>query len=153
MAQLVDEVLRLQRAGWLVSRADAAQMLPGQVLARYPWIPPRIQSFLCAYAQICRADEKAWLLSAPDFNGTSRSAYRWNEWEVQSLDGAKRDPTWRQEIQAFWDEHLPIALSIEDGYSYHALRSDGSVIAGREPEYEEPRKVAGSYEEFLQQLE
>jgi|RhiMethySRZTD1v2_1073278.scaffolds.fasta_scaffold1075511_1 hypothetical protein len=149
MTQLVGEVLRLQRAGWIVRRAEAVQTLSAQVLRRYPWVPPEIQSLLCAYVRICRADEKAWLLCAPDFSGTSQSAYRWNEWELQSLEGARCDPSWQQYIQTFWDKHFPIALSIDDGYSYHALRSDGAVVAGREPEYEEARQVAESYAEFL----
>jgi hypothetical protein len=79
----------------------------------------------------------------------AQSVYRWNELELQSLEGARRDPSWQQDIQTFWDEHFPIALSIEDGYSYHALRSDGTVVTGREPEYEEADKVAQSYAEFL----
>ena len=151
-SKLVNGVFRLQHAGWIVRGANDVATLPPEVLLRYPWIPPHIQSFLCAHAQICRADELAWLLLAPNFNGTSGSAYRWNELEVQSIEGTRGDLTWQQEIRSFWDAHLPIAMSIQGGYSYHALRSDGAVVAGREPEYEESHRVAESYDEFLDQL-
>lgn len=146
------ELLRLQRADWIVQQSAHKGGLPAQLVARYLWLPEAVRSFLCDYDVVCRADQKMWLLSCADYADASDSAYRWNEWELQSLDAAKNDEAWRQEIREFWDRHLPISLSLADGYRYYALRSDGMVVTGREPEFEETTPVAASFTEFLQQL-
>ncbi len=57
------------------------------------------------------------------------------------------------EIKSFWNEHLPICLSLKDGYSYYALcLKDGTIVTGEEPEFEETTEVAPSFRDFLQML-
>jgi hypothetical protein len=147
-----DLLLReLQRAGWIVQRSS--QRLPAQLLARYPWLPEDVRSFLSTYEMICRADQKMWLLLWPDYAGVSDAAFRWNEWELQSLDAVGSDEAERREIVAFWDRHMPIALSVDDGYGYYALRADGVVVTGREPEFVEATPIATSFREFLASLD
>lgn len=149
---IVYELLQLQTAGWTVRVSADRRPLPVELLTRYPWLPDHLRSLLSHYDQIFRQDLKMWLLVSADYAGFTELAFRWNEWELQSLEGAGQDQAWRQEIIGFWDHHLPIALSVEGGYSYYALRSDGTVVAGREPEYEETMPAAKSYFEFLQRL-
>ena len=70
-----------------------------------------------------------------------------------SLDAAEGDNSWTAEIKSFWNEHLPICLSLKDGYSYYALcLKDGTIVTGEEPEFEETTEVAPSFRDFLQML-
>ena len=70
-----------------------------------------------------------------------------------SLESAEGDQAWTDEITAFWDRHLPIVLSLENGYSYYAISmEDGSVVYGSEPEFEACKPVASSFEAFLQKV-
>jgi len=51
---------------------------------------------------------------------------------------------------AFWDRHLPVLMSVRDGYAYLAIERDSlRVVAGREPEYEEVTPVADTVGEML----
>ena len=96
--------------------------------------------------------ETAWFLCQPDYDGTSDSAYRWNEFELQSLEAAEGDDDWRREITRFWDRHFPIFLSVKAGYSFLALRLTepdyGAVVYGHEPEYEEVDVICPSFTEL-----
>lgn len=70
-----------------------------------------------------------------------------------SLDAAEGDSSWIAEIKSFWNDHLPICLSLKDGYSYYALcLKDGTIVTGEEPEFEETTQVAPSFRDFLQML-
>ena len=65
------------------------------------------------------------------------------------------DSSWEASTIAFWDEHFPIMLTVQPhGYGYAAIRrSDGAVVAGWEPEFEEPFGViAESFDELLSLL-
>jgi hypothetical protein len=53
-------------------------------------------------------------------------------------------------IVAFWDRHLPVLMSVRDGYGYLAIERDSlRVVSGREPEYEETTPVADTVGEAL----
>ena len=89
----------------------------------------------------------------PGLRGQTDSAFRWNEWELLSLEAAGDDAAWRAEILAFWDAHLPIVLSVAEGYAYYALSlPDGAVIQGSEPEFEDCRTAAPSFRDFMGQV-
>jgi len=97
-------------------------------------------------------DETCWFLCGDDFNGSSDSAYCWNEIESQSIEIAEGYPEWKAEIKEFWDKHLPIMLSVKSGYAYFAVNlfdNFGAVVYGIEPEYEETEKIANSFDDFL----
>lgn len=90
-------------------------------------------------------DATCWLLTSKDYAGEGDSAFAWNEWELQSLEGAGSDESWAEEIRAFWDRHLPVGLSLDGGYGFHAIRDDGVIVWGNEPEFEETTEVPGGY--------
>jgi hypothetical protein len=73
-----------------------------------------------------------------------------------SLKAADRDSELIAEVREFWDAHLPFLMSVDDGYSYYAIRTAtdgfGQVVAGREPEFEEATAVAESFDRFLGSL-
>lgn len=69
-----------------------------------------------------------------------------------SLEVAEDDQEWKEEITAWWDKHLPIIMSVDDGYSFYAIDLTDAkecIVKGYEPEFEEVEKVADSIEEFL----
>ena len=100
---------------------------------------------------VCSPDDKAWLLTVADFSTEADTAYAWNEWERQSLDAAGTDAAWRCRIETFWDQHLPVLMSVKSGYAYFALqRETMRVVCGEEPEYEDTRPIAASVQMMLQ---
>ena len=99
--------------------------------------------------------ETTWFLCLDDFERQDEDSFRWNEWELISLQAAidDQDTEWQSSIKAFWDNHLPICLSVKGGYGYYAIRlSDGAVVHGTEPEFEETREAAPSFGQFLEMI-
>ena len=68
------------------------------------------------------------------------------------MEHSKGDLTWSVEIKQFWDCNMPIALSVDDGYAYFAMRADGQIVHGREPEYEDVEVFATSFSDFLKRI-
>ena len=120
---------------------------------RYPHIPTEIEAFITSYTNAETADGKAWLLSARDFLSTDDSEFAPDEFEKISLSSAEGDLNWRQEIIEFWDKHLPIYMSVKDGYEYIAYNLEtGKFVEGIEPEFEETSEVASSISSFLKYI-
>jgi hypothetical protein len=120
------------------------------VLERYAWVPESVWEFVRGKEAVVAPDQKSWLLTVAAFCGASDSAYAWDEWERASLAAADGDADWRAPIKAFWDEQLPLALSIRNGYGYRALNeSTQCVVAGSGPEFEEAADVAPSFTAWL----
>ncbi len=151
-AELERLVLLLSAHGWIIQRSPAPLPLPEELKLRYPWLSPEVEEFATHLGEACRGDEKLWLLTSLDFRGQSGYAFAWNEWERLSIESAQDDAEWIANIRAFWDDHLPIALSVDGGYEYYALRSDHTIVCGREPEFEETADFAHSFAEFLEKL-
>lgn len=147
----------LKEAGWIVSYSSEMGVVPESVRQRYPWVGASVWDTIVSTERIASPDETTWLLSWKDYSGTSDYAYAWNEWETIILEGAKRksDEAREADTIAFWDMHFPIMLTVQPfGYGYAAIRkSDGAVVAGWEPEFEEPFGViAESFDELLSLL-
>jgi hypothetical protein len=146
----------LENNGWKVKTTDAPFHFPGVITARYPNFPSVVGDVLSGINECTSADEKAWLLCLPDYQGNSRSAFLWNEFEVQSLEAAKGDREWEDEIVTFWNSHFPIYISVRDGYEYAAIslapHSYGLIVTGREPEYEQTTSIAVNFTEFIKQI-
>ena len=100
-------------------------------------------------------DETVWMLCMEDFSQEIEHAFSWNEFEMLSLQAAvdAKDEEWQKDIKAFWDNHLPICLSVRDGYSYYAIRiEDGHVVCGSSPEFEETTDIADSFYRFAEMV-
>ena len=127
--------------------------LPKWITDRYHDLPGLWLQFVGTVSELFSGDETTWFLCAEDYDTRLDHAWRWNEWEELSLQSAEGDDAWRAEIRAFWDDHLPIVLSVRDGYAYYAISmTDGSVVYGSEPEFEECGQAAGSFPEFLAKI-
>jgi hypothetical protein len=151
MGVIADGLLRrLVEAGWSVKqRRTGVLKLDTGVSSRYPSLPREYVEFLGGFDLCVNRGETAWFLSESDFNGTSGSAFKWNEFELQEAEAAQGDGRWQSEVRAFWDRHLPILISVTDGYSYLAIETEsGHVVHGREPEYEDVVMVSSSFDEF-----
>lgn len=148
-------VRQLALAGWKVEICQSGPVeLGSENSERYPTIPPDYATFLSSVRRCVNPAETAWFLCEPDYNGTSGSAFRWNEFEGNSLLAAERDPQWQAEIRLFWDLHLPILTSIKEGYAYLAISFSGGkpagVVYGREPEFEHTFAICDSFTSLLQ---
>ncbi len=144
----------LEGQGWSVIRNTSAEVrLPEAVAGRYRSCPPSWLALLGAVQELARGDERAWFLCAGDYDVQADQPWQWNEWERLSLEAAGDDALWTAEIRDFWTEHLPIFMSLSDGYAYYAISmKDGSVVYGREPEFEECETAAPSFDAFMEQI-
>ncbi len=154
MANYGSVLTRLRELGWTVVCSASPRELPSDVQERYEWVPVDVRAIIGEVLAAESPDEKAWLLGAGDFDGSTGAAFKWNEWEQLSLDAAQGDPELVSGICAFWDTHFPVGMSTKRGYAYFALRrSDLQVVVGEEPEFEESaRAVAASFQAFLEAL-
>lgn len=150
----------LSLLGWSVRLKERpALSLNADFARRYAARPADYASFLSMVERCCNATETAWFLCESDFNGAMLdTAFHWNEWERISLEAAlaDKDVEWAENIRSFWNHHLPILLSVKNGYAFAALsllpENYGAVVVGFEPEFEEVETVALSLTDFLDRL-
>lgn len=117
-------------------------------LGRYDFIGGDYIEWLSMIESCFNEEEGCFFCCYRDYMGDSRFAFRWNEFELLSLEAAGDNNTWRGEIEKFWHSHLPIILSVSNGYSYYAIRNDGKIVVGYEPEFEATQVIADSFTEF-----
>ena len=144
----------MEKQGWTVEMNEEQEFcLPEPMKSRYAGCPESWVRFVSIVKSMVRKDERAWFLCAEDYDMQGDKAWQWNEWELLSLEAAENDTAWKDEIRKFWNGHLPIFLSLENGYAYYAISmKDGSVVYGAEPEFEECETVADSFEDFMERV-
>src|SRR3954452_11079902 len=140
----------LIQAHWKVRMREGQTLnLKRDFLLRYPAIPAEYMEFLTHIGSCMNNDETVWFLCEDDYNQTTDSAFQWNDFEVQSLEAAGTDEHLRSRIKMFWDEHLPIALSVKSKYAFLCIvlsaQDYGAIAYGYEPEYEEVDKLCASF--------
>ncbi|BCJ95519.1 hypothetical protein acsn021_30880 [Anaerocolumna cellulosilytica] len=132
---------------------DEILTLNVKILNRYKNLPKEYLSFLQKVKQGISPNEKSWFICEDEFNDTSGIAFSWNEFESISLEAAEDDEEWSSDITEWWDKHIPIVMSVENGYTFYAIDlSNGAVVKGTEPEFEETFAVASHFGEFLQKI-
>lgn len=144
----------MKESGWKVELYEnQSAYLSSVVTARYTNIPKQWLEFIKTVKSMMNAEENIWFLCANDYEMQSKDAFQWNEWEKISLESAMGDIEWENRIKAFWDENLPIIMSVKGGYSYYAVSmKDGKVVRGAEPEFEECEEIAVSFTEFEEKV-
>ena len=147
----------LKEKGWTIRPSRAKSLrFPAALKKRYGNVPSEIAALLTGIAECVSPDERAWFLCQADYSGKNQSAFRWNQWELLSLDSADGDAELEAEISAFWDRHLPFYLSVRDGYCFAAMCLNGSnkgkVVEGREPDFEDVSIIAKSVIDFVYAL-
>ncbi|MFJ6530940.1 hypothetical protein [Microbacterium sp. NPDC091662] len=106
---------------------------------------------MSSFLLLSNSDETVWFLSRHDYSNVAEDAFAWNECEQLSIQAA----TTEDEVVAvsrFWERHVPILLSVRDGYEYLAVRDDGAVVHGAEPEFEEAVVVFSQLEDLLKYI-
>ncbi len=141
----------MKEQGWVVELNEKREhCLPQIIRERYISVPQQWLDFISAVKSLINDDDTTWFLCGDDFDLLKEHSFRWNEWEIISLESAESDTEWESEIREFWNIHLPITMSVKSGYSYYAISmNDGSIVHGSEPEFEECKIVANSFEDFL----
>ena len=102
--------------------------------------------------------DTTWFNRIADFNETNdENDFKWNEFEILSLDAFDGDVENQQVVKNFWNQHVPIILSVKNGYAYFALHVSeenfGKIYYGQEPEFEETELVSDSFSAFIEAIQ
>ena len=151
-----DLLAALEKKGWTIRRSAAPEpLLSPPLRERYPRLPADLTGFLEALESCVSADETVWFLCPGDYGVVGPEAFRWNEYELMSLE-ATDDPGKQAEIRRFWDLHLPFMLAVHSDYDYMAVslaeKTFGQIVHGCGDDFEAPSPVAASFAEFLSLL-
>ncbi|MDD2401770.1 MAG: SMI1/KNR4 family protein [Clostridia bacterium] len=140
--------------GWKVKENFEIKLeLNDELINRYVKIPIEYKEFIGNVKQCISPNEKTWFICEDEYNDVSDFAFKWNEFEILSLEAAEGDEKWKAEITEWWNGYLPIVMSVENGYSFYAIdlkNNIGAILKGCEPEFEEVEKVAQTLDEFLE---
>lgn len=140
-----------ENSGWSVVRSNEKRGLPKEIIERYKSLPNDWLDFVQYFKDCVNGDNNIWFLCP--YNFEDDSAFRWNEFELISLDAASDDEEWQDEIREFWDNYLPIVMSVGGDYHYYAIcTKTGEIFEGREPEFEEPEICAASFTDFITRI-
>lgn len=140
-----DALASLIDSGWIFEESAPTEApLPGAL----EWASEELAYWLYSFFSLSSPDDAVWFLSRADYDRQSEEAFSWDFIENLSLEAAVgNDET--NEVNRFWSFHRPILLSVRDRYSYLAVRDDGAIVHGEEPDFEETTVVSSSIESFL----
>lgn len=126
---------------------------PKILIERYGILAAVYVNFLNKFKLLTNKADNVWFLSIEDFEERAEAAFKWNEFEMQSLESCGNDKSLIEEVKNFWNNHLPIALSVRGHYSYLAISflssQNGKIVFGEEPEYEHTTIVSETFLDFL----
>lgn len=144
----------MKEQGWNVELNERREThLPKVIEERYTNIPQQWLDFISTVKSTINNDNTTWFLCKDDYDIQREDTFQWNEWEIVSLESAESDIKWENEIREFWNNHLPIIMSVKGGYSYYAISmKNGSIVQGSEPEFEECEVVADSFWELMKKI-
>ncbi|MDV8007965.1 hypothetical protein [Rhodococcus sp. IEGM 1318] len=145
----LDATAALSIAGWV--REEPTRSASAPVPRPLVGVCDQLIVWASSFSALASSDDQVWFLSAENYAGgvgVSDEAFPWNTFRHESLAVAS-GPAERTAINAFWSTHLPVLLSVRNGYEYLALAPDGQVVRGGEPEFEEVTLVATDFEALL----
>ena len=147
---------KLEHINFIV-RTGKQEKLSQTILDRYLNLPKNYLTFLADLEYCVTKDEKSWFNTIGDFNGTTDNDFRWNEFEIMTLDTYEEETDEEtNETNVFWDNHIPFLMSCRNFYCYFAicLTADyyGQIVYGNEPEFEETETVATDFLDFMTNL-
>lgn len=147
----------LKNIGFVVTERLERKELSSDLQNRYSELPAEYQEFLQRFQTITNESDNVWFNSIEDFNGESDSGFRWNEFELMGLETLEDDEESCDMIRQFWDNHIPILMSVKDGYRYLSIdlspENYGKIYYGVEPEFEESAElVCDSFNHLLEML-
>jgi hypothetical protein len=146
----MDELFRraagsLKDAGWA---CEPRLSTDGGAYAPLHTASDVVNAWASSFSLLSSADETVWFLSGDDYSPEAEGAFAWNELEQLSIQAATTADE-AAAVSLFWGRHLPILLSVRNGYEYLAVRDDGAVVHGTEPEFEAAVVVLSQFEDLL----
>ena len=147
----------LKKIGFIVTERLERKELSSDFLNRYSDLPADYLEFLQQFQIITNKNENIWFNSIEDFNENGDGGFRWNEFELMGLEALEDDEESCDMIRQFWDNHIPILMSVKDGYRYLSMdlspENYGKIYYGVEPEFEESAElVCNSFNHLLEML-
>ena len=148
--------LWLKENDWIVElNTNKFDYKENSILNKYNNIPATFINILKEYSNISSKDDTTWFICGKDYLDESDDAFRCNEFELMSLEAAGENEKWKIEIKDWWRKKLPFIMSVSGGYSYYAIdleENKGTIIFGREPEFEDGIVVAKDFDEFIDKI-
>lgn len=147
----------IKNIGFIVTERLERKELSSDFRNRYSNLPADYLEFLQQFQTITNENENVWFNSIEDFNGDSDSEFRWNEFEMMGLEALKDDEDSCDMIRQFWDNHIPILISVKGEYQYLCIdlspENYDKIYYGVEPEFEESAEfVCDSFNHLLKML-
>lgn len=141
-----------------ITKKSDHETLNKRFQTRYSHLPDDYLAFLKTYSLLTNQSDTTWFNSIADFNETNdENDFKWNEFEIQSLDAFDGDVENQQEVKNFWNKHIPIILSVKKGYSYFAINVSeenfGKIYYGDAPEFEDVVLVSNSFTSFIEAIQ
>jgi len=143
---------------WITKRNDKASTFPDGITQRYPMATRSDYCKFIAFFQECYAcDEQSWFLCEHEYRkDASGTEFGWNVMELMGLEATVDDDEEQKRIHSWWDAHIPILLSVRDGYSHFSISLQestfGQIVEGYEPIFEDVVHAADSLNEFLSKI-
>lgn len=126
-------------------------------MKHYTNLPSEYLLFLTYFENISNDSDTAWFNLNTDFNGKSENEFKWNKLELLSLEWSEDDNKELINIRKFWKNHITIILSVKDGFQFLAICLEknkyGEIVYGREPLFEDVKKVCTSFDELIDLFE
>ncbi len=123
----------------------------------YNIIPKDYLEFLKSFESIHNPEETVWFNSINDFNEKSNSDFKWNEFENLSREWSEDDEEELKIIDKFWNEHIPILMSVKNQYEFLAINitksNYGKIFHGKEPEFENVSEYCKDFNELISLFE
>lgn len=148
---------KLIKAGFKIKNNSMELEIPKSLLNRYKNLPIEYLNFLKKFDEITNEEDTVWFNLIKEFNGNSENEFKWNEFELLSLEWSEDDAEEIKVITEFWNHHIPIIMSVKDEYQFLAISLEkekyGEIVHGKEPEFENVTKVCNDLNELIDLLE
>ena len=148
--------LWLKENDWIVElNTNKFDYKENSILNKYNDIPVSFINILKEYSNISSKDDTTWFICGKDYLDKSDDVFKWNEFELMSLEAAEEDEKWKMEIKNWGRKKLTFIMSVSGGYSYYAIDLEdnkGTIIYGQEPEFEDANVVAKEFDEFIDKI-
>lgn len=141
-------IANLVRAGWSLDPTTPPETVLPRVLGD---ASETLVAWMSSFSELSSPDDAVWFLGRGDYRARPGEGFAWNAFEMISLKAADTHQE-AAEVADFWSAHCPILLSVRGQYSYLAVRTDGAIVHGEEPEFEEATVVAPSFEDLLDSI-
>lgn len=148
---------KLIKAGFNVKKYTHEIEISKSLLNRYKNLPTEYLTFLKKFKEIVNETHTTWFNLSKEFNGTTENEFKWNEFELLSIEWSEEDVDELTTIAEFWNKHIPVIMSVKDQYQFLAICLEkekyGEIVHGTEPAFENVTKICNDFNELVDLLE